>query len=125
MQSGLAILVQLLKVGSAAMFFLSALPLFVVLLINPLFSGNIKTISLATYFLGQICPLLTGSLLTIPTIEVFVPLVSVSLLSLHLLFTMLVIDGSRRRSSPSGQHDRLTRQRPRRAVPSLGVAPCT
>ncbi|KIJ96005.1 hypothetical protein K443DRAFT_134254 [Laccaria amethystina LaAM-08-1] len=74
MQSGLAILVQLLKVGSAAMFFLSALPLFVVLLINPLFSGNTKTISLATYFLGQICPLLTGSLLTIPTIEVFVPL---------------------------------------------------
>lgn len=74
LQSGFAVLVQLLKVGSAAMFFLCALPLFVVLLINPLFSGNTKSISLATYFLGQILPLLTGSLLTIPTIEVFVPL---------------------------------------------------
>lgn len=93
MQSGLAVLVQLLKIGSAAMFFLCALPLFVVLLINPLFSGNTKTISLATYFLGQILPLLTGSLLGIPTIEVFVPLVSVVLLCLYtLLFTIDACD---------------------------------
>ncbi|EDR02638.1 uncharacterized protein LACBIDRAFT_332264 [Laccaria bicolor S238N-H82] len=48
-------------------------PAFRRILINPFFSRNTNIISLATYFLG-IWPLLTGSLLTIPTIEVFVPL---------------------------------------------------
>lgn len=76
MQSFAALGIQLINIGSAALFFLNAVPVLVALLLNPLFSSNPSEISMATYFLGQIFPLLTSSLLTIPTLEVFVPLVS-------------------------------------------------
>ncbi|TFK34083.1 hypothetical protein BDQ12DRAFT_690347, partial [Crucibulum laeve] len=74
MQSGIAFGMQMLNVGSAALFFISALPLFFVLLINPLLSGSSKEISLATYALAQVFPLLTGTLVMLPIVEVFVPL---------------------------------------------------
>ncbi|KAG5638589.1 hypothetical protein H0H81_011675 [Sphagnurus paluster] len=74
LQAGAAWGVQMLGVGSAAMFFLNGLPLFIVLLLNPLFSGSTSEISLLTYALGQAFPLLGGVLLLVPVIEVFVPL---------------------------------------------------
>ena len=66
---------QLAGIGSAAIFFLSALPLFVALIINSLLVGNTKIISLWTYAIGQAMPLLTGSMLFVGVVEVFVPLV--------------------------------------------------
>ncbi|TFK20267.1 hypothetical protein FA15DRAFT_673638 [Coprinopsis marcescibilis] len=76
MQTFAALAIQLLGIGSAALFFMNSVPIFIVLLLNPLLSSNPKAreISMGTYFLGQIFPLLTGSLLSIPTLEVFVPL---------------------------------------------------
>ncbi|KAG5644249.1 hypothetical protein DXG03_008787 [Asterophora parasitica] len=73
-QAGLSWGVQMLGVGSAAIFFLSAFPIFLVLLVNPLISGGVNEISLLTYGLGQAFPLLGGVLLLVPVIEVFVPL---------------------------------------------------
>ena len=75
-QAFVALTVQLVGIGSAAIFFLTALPLFVVLALNPLFVGSNQRISLWTYGLGQILPSLSGSLLLLGVVEVFVPLVS-------------------------------------------------
>ena len=66
---------QVAGIGSAAIFFLSAVALFVALIINSLLVGNSKIISLWTYAIGQISPLLTGSMLIVGVVEVFVPLV--------------------------------------------------
>ncbi|KAF8075052.1 hypothetical protein FPV67DRAFT_1475846 [Lyophyllum atratum] len=74
LQAGAAFVVQMLGVGSAAMFFLSAFPIFLVLLLNPLFTGSTSEISLLTYALGQAFPLFGGVLLLVPVVEVFVPL---------------------------------------------------
>lgn len=75
-QSGIAFVIQMLNVGSAALFFLSALPIFLALAFNPFFTGGKKEISLMTYIIGKPFPLLTGTLLMAPVLEVFVPLVS-------------------------------------------------
>lgn len=81
LQSGSAFIIQLLNVGSAAVFFLSALPIFIAVLLNPLFSGNANEIALVTYALGQVFPLFGGVLLLLPVVEVFVPLVWLHLVS--------------------------------------------
>ena len=70
-----AIAVQVAGIGSAVIYFLCALPLFVALIINFLLMGNTKNISLWTYAIGQISPLLSGSMLIVGVVEVFVPLV--------------------------------------------------
>lgn len=75
LQALAAITVQVAGIGSAAIFFLSALPLFVALIINSLLMGNTKNISLWTYAIGQGPTLLMGSMLIVGVIEVFVPLV--------------------------------------------------
>jgi len=76
MQSSVAFVVQMFNIGSAALFFVSALPLFFSLALNPFTVGESRQISLWTYAFGQIFPLLTGTLVIVPVIEVFVPLVS-------------------------------------------------
>lgn len=75
LQSFLALGIQLLNIGSAAIFFLNSIPVFLALLLNPLLASNPHDMSMGTYFLAQIFPLLTSSLLAIPVLEVFVPLV--------------------------------------------------
>ncbi|KAJ7227883.1 hypothetical protein B0H12DRAFT_1148341 [Mycena haematopus] len=75
LQAASAFGIQLLNVGSAAMFFISGLPIFLALLLNDMALATRKgEISLWTYVLGQFLPLLTGTLITVPTVEVFVPL---------------------------------------------------
>ncbi|KAJ7639617.1 hypothetical protein DFH06DRAFT_1217545 [Mycena polygramma] len=75
LQSSAAFGVQLLNIGSAAAFFICGLPIFVALLINNMVLTTRKgEVSLWTYALGQFFPLLTGSLIMVPTVEVFVPL---------------------------------------------------
>lgn len=76
LQASLAVGIQFAGVGSAALFFLTALPMFGALVVNGLVAKNgSKYLSLVTYALGQVLPLLTGSLLLIGTLDVFVPLV--------------------------------------------------
>ncbi|KAF9454480.1 hypothetical protein P691DRAFT_692720 [Macrolepiota fuliginosa MF-IS2] len=74
LQSGLAYAIQMAGVGSAGLFFLFALPLLVALLINRLITGSATEISLFTYALAQVEPLLIGSLMLATVAEVFVPL---------------------------------------------------
>lgn len=86
MQSGMAVGLQFAGIGSGTIFFMAALPLTIVFLLNPLFAEEPNEISLVTYALGQFFPLLTASLLMIPTLEVFVPLVCTDLLFPSILF---------------------------------------
>lgn len=72
----LAVAIQLVNIGSAAIFFLAALPLFAAFALNPLFAGSNSRLSLWTYGLGSILPSLTGTLLLLGVVEVFVPLVN-------------------------------------------------
>lgn len=74
MQSFFSVLIQMLGVGSAAIFYLSALPLFFSLVVNAFITGE-GDISLWTYALGQANPLFTGTLMITAVSEVFVPLV--------------------------------------------------
>ncbi|KAK7456416.1 hypothetical protein VKT23_010664 [Stygiomarasmius scandens] len=73
-QSTLAVSIQFLGVGSASLFFISSLSLFLALLFNPLFSGSTGKVSLVTYAIGSALPLITGTMAMLPTLEVFVPL---------------------------------------------------
>jgi len=78
LQSGLAYGIQMAGIGSAGLFFLSSLPLFMALLLNPLITGNVTDISLITYAIAQLVPLLIGSPMLATVSEVFVPLVSLA-----------------------------------------------
>jgi len=80
LQCGLAYGIQMAGIGSAGLFFLSGLPLFIALLSNRLITGNATDISLITYAIAQLEPLLIGSLMLTTVSEVFVPLVSQSIL---------------------------------------------
>lgn len=75
LQSGLAYGVQMAGIGSACLFSFSAFPLLVSLLVNPLITGSTADISLFTYALAQVEPLLIGVLVLATICEVFVPLV--------------------------------------------------
>ncbi|KAH7910240.1 hypothetical protein BJ138DRAFT_132560 [Hygrophoropsis aurantiaca] len=72
-QSFLAAALQLAGIGSGAMFFLSALPVFISLIVNGFIEEGDR-VSLWAYALSQVVPLLTGTQLASATLVVFVPL---------------------------------------------------
>ncbi|KAL1706111.1 hypothetical protein EV121DRAFT_202026 [Schizophyllum commune] len=72
LQGVAALGIQLLGVGSGALFFLTGLPLLVGYVVNAVVFG--KYISLLTYAWGAAFTVYTGTLLIMPTLEVFVPL---------------------------------------------------
>lgn len=74
----LACLLQSLGVGSAAIFFLSALPMFFALVTDLALSNPGREVSLWSYVVGQLVPLTTGAQLTFAVLDVFVPLVSIA-----------------------------------------------
>jgi len=65
LQSYLAFLVQMIGYGSAAMFYLSALPLGVSLLLNQMFVMDPDEIHLWTYAISQFVPLMNGTQLCV------------------------------------------------------------
>lgn len=73
LQTFLACVIQFAGLGSAVAFFITGLPLFLSLGLNVLFMNN-GEISLWTYALAQIVPLLTGTQLMTAILDVFVPL---------------------------------------------------
>ena len=73
-QSYLAFLLQMVGIGSAAMFYLSALPLGISLLLNQMFVLDPEEIQLWTYALSQLAPLMNGTQLCVALFDVFVPL---------------------------------------------------
>ncbi|KAF7318377.1 Peptide hydrolase [Mycena chlorophos] len=73
-QLSLAFAIQLLNVGSAAIFFIVGVPILASLLVNDFLLSTSGEVSLWFYALGSFVPLLGGTLITMPTLEVFVPL---------------------------------------------------
>jgi hypothetical protein len=74
MQSGGALLLQLLGIGSACFLFVAAVPLFVALSLDALLNPH-AIVSLWTYALGLVIPLSIGTEMTSIVLDVFVPLV--------------------------------------------------
>ena len=75
-QTASALIFQWLGIGSAALFFLMAVPLFVGLALNPVLTwGKRGEISLVTYGIGSSSSVLTGAMLLLAVVEFFVPLV--------------------------------------------------
>ncbi|TRM58647.1 hypothetical protein BD626DRAFT_559974 [Schizophyllum amplum] len=72
LQGAAALGIQLLGVGSGALFFLTGVPFLVGYVVNAAFVG--KRISLLTYVWGAGFSVYTGALIIMPTLEVFVPL---------------------------------------------------
>lgn len=68
------VFLQFIGIGSAAMFFLSAAPIFVSILLDSLSTGGKGPMSLWAYALGQLSPLLTGTQVICTVFDVFVPL---------------------------------------------------
>jgi hypothetical protein len=75
MQSGGALAVQLIGLGSAYFLFINAVPLFVALSLDALLSRGSGVVSLWTYALGMLMPLFTGAKMACIVFDVFVPLV--------------------------------------------------
>ena len=74
LQSYLAFLLQMIGYGSAAMFYLSALPLGISLLLNQMFVLDPEEIHLWTYAVSQLTSLMNGTQLCVALLDVFVPL---------------------------------------------------
>jgi len=70
-----AFVVQMAGIGSAAMLYLTAMPLFVSLALERAVRGGSSPVSLWTYALGQLTPLLTGTQVICAIFDFFVPLV--------------------------------------------------
>lgn len=81
MQSGGALVLQLLGIGSAYFLFVSAVPLFGALSLDALLNRGGLHVSLWTYALGMSVPLMSGTRMACITLDVFAPLVCSS----HLL----------------------------------------
>ena len=74
LHSYLALLLQMVGYGSAAMFYLSALPLGASLLLNQMLILDPEEIHLWTYAISQFFPLMNGTQLCAALLDVFVPL---------------------------------------------------
>ncbi|KAF7968545.1 hypothetical protein HWV62_30167 [Athelia sp. TMB] len=100
-QSILALGVQYLGVGSAGLFFFTAVPLAISLAINALMSAGAKgkkgQVSIWTYALAQISPLMLGSQVMCAVLDVFVPLtgrIGVEAPAEHMIATIVAAVGS-------------------------------
>ncbi|KAI0741328.1 hypothetical protein C8Q80DRAFT_1221427 [Daedaleopsis nitida] len=74
LQGFLAICIQLVGVGAGGTLFLSSAPMILSLLLNSLLAAPGDDISLWSYALGQISPLVVGTTLSCAVLDVFVPL---------------------------------------------------
>lgn len=74
LQSFLALLIQMIGYGSAALYYLSAVPLGISLLLNQVFVSDPEEIRLWTYAISQLAPLMNGTQLCVALLDVFVPL---------------------------------------------------
>ena len=55
---------------------MTAVPMIIGLVVNDIYVSPGKQVSLVAYAVGGFVPLVTGTLVLLPTLEVFVPLVS-------------------------------------------------
>ncbi len=94
LQAFLAALIQFIGVGAGGTLFLSSAPLILALMLNALLTKPGDDITLWSYAIGQLSPLVIGTTLTCGVLDVFVPLVStVSLMSRQVLMVYSVQTG--------------------------------
>lgn len=74
LQSSIAFLLQMMGYGSAAICYLSAMPLGISLLLNQMLVSDPDQIRLWTYVTSQLAPLMNGTQLCVALLDVFVPL---------------------------------------------------
>lgn len=74
LQSYLALALQMIGYGSAVMLYLNALSLGVSLVLNQMFVSDPEEIQLWMYAISQLVPLMNGTQLCAPLLDVFVPL---------------------------------------------------
>ncbi|KAH9928451.1 uncharacterized protein BXZ73DRAFT_48526 [Epithele typhae] len=74
LQTFIAVLTQMFNIGSGGALFLSSAPLVPAMLLNSMLTNPGDDISLWAYALGQISPLVTGTMLSCAVLDVFVPL---------------------------------------------------
>lgn len=77
LQAFLAALIQLLGVGAGGALFLSSAPMIPALVLNALLTTSGDDITLWSYAIGLLTPLVIGTTLTCAVLDVFVPLVSI------------------------------------------------
>ena len=82
LQGFLGALIQLLGIGAGGTLFLSSSPMIPALVLNSFLTNPGDDISLWSYTIGLVTPLVTGTVLLLSVLDVFVPLVS-SLTNLH------------------------------------------
>ena len=82
LQGFLGALIQLLGIGAGGTLFLSSSPMIPALVLNSFLTNPGDDISLWSYAIGLVTPLVTGTVLLLSVLDVFVPLVS-SLTNLH------------------------------------------
>ena len=75
LQTLLSVIMQFAGIGSAGIFFLSSVPLFIGISLNALLGSGPRA-PLWLYAFGQVMPLLSGAQIMAATLDVFVPLVS-------------------------------------------------
>ena len=90
LQSFLALLLQMMGYGSAAVYHLSAVPLGISLLLNQLFVSDPEEIRLWTYAISQLAPLMNGTQLCVALLDVFVPLTGTPVISPEGLTLLLI-----------------------------------
>ena len=76
LQGFLSALIQMLGVGAGGSLFLSSCPMIPALVLNFLLTSPGDDISLWSYAIGLVTPLVTGTILLLSVLDVFVPLVS-------------------------------------------------
>jgi hypothetical protein len=109
MQSGGALALQLLGIGSAYFLFISSVPLFGALSLNALLNRGGPLVSLWTYALGMLVPLLSGTRMACIVLDVFVPLVCLpcTLIIFNLIF--YIVDWTLRCGCSCRTYHRITR----------------
>ncbi|KAI0078731.1 hypothetical protein K474DRAFT_1593590 [Panus rudis PR-1116 ss-1] len=93
----LACTLQLLGIGSSAVFFLSGLPLFLAYVANTFLVRNGDEVSLWSYAIGQFVPLTTGTRMVLAVLDVFVPLtgrMGEQAPGDHIIATIVAVTGS-------------------------------
>ncbi|KAI0358143.1 hypothetical protein OH77DRAFT_1421438 [Trametes cingulata] len=96
-QSFLAALIQVLGLGAGGVLFLSSAPFALALLINKVLTKPGDDISLWSYAVGQLSPLVTGTTLFCAVLDVFVPLtgrMGEEAPAEHIIATIVAMNGS-------------------------------
>ncbi|KAF9779334.1 hypothetical protein BJ322DRAFT_1013566 [Thelephora terrestris] len=124
LQSSLALSLQMIGYGSAAIYFVCSLPLGVSLVLNQIFVSDPEEIRLWTYAISQLMPLMSGTELCATLFDVFVPLtgrIGRDAPTEHIIASMTVLVGAMAYPSVIALSHRFSRRTLVRSVLCLSL----